>query len=390
MQDAAIQAVYKATVPVDLVLVRNGFKSGVRRIPSPGKCKRNLDIAVYADGFTDFSRQVSGDVVMLDYYLKSNGGILEKGKGVDSDYFRWKAEILGVDLNSPNSEKQILPKRVFVPAPETVESIKQSDENISKSFIPLYKYMYKKDRKPIYSHLRGRGMTDEEIKNSPFVCAPKKEDINNILNIVNNYGTDTEGLPGFYEGPNGAFTMRVSSDDSKTNLMIPIFNTKKQLVSFHFRGLTKNSCYWSLSSNGEKKGCSPGTPTGLWGQFNSDTIILTEGALKGYLAHIWTGMTVMYVLGVSSQTMLSEALNDAKKAGVKHVIIAFDMDYKTKEQVKESVEKAKIKVKEAGLSYNTITWNPKYNGIDDYLLYAKRKGVQDKVVNFIKNSPKEH
>lgn len=382
----AVQTVYNTEVPVDLVLARNGFPAGAKRIPSPQKQKKNTDVAIYRTGFKDYYTNIAGDAVMLDYYLKTGGAVLSMEKGIDSEYFRWKAEILGIDLDSPDAnKKQVLPKRVFVPAPETLEANKQTNEQISMSFIPIFKYMYNQDRKAIFPHLLSRGMTEEEIEKSPFVCAPKSKDINNILNIVNNYGTNTEGLPGFYEGPNGAFTMKVPKNSKATNLMIPIFNFKKQLVSFHMRGLTQSSPYWSFSSSGEKKGCSPGTPTGYWGDTNAETIMLTEGALKGYLAHIWTGLPVMYILGVSSQTMLDDALKDAKKAGVKNIIMAFDMDYDSKPQVKEAVDQVKEKIQNAGLSYKVITWNHDYNGIDDYLYYAKQKGVINEVVGFIKN-----
>ena len=382
----AVQTVYETEIPVDLVLARNGFPAGARRISSPTKPKKNTDVAIYKTGFKDFYTNVAGDAVMLDYYLKTDGGVLNMEKGIGSEYFRWKAEILGIDLDSPDSnKKQVLPKRVFVPAPETIEAKKQSNEHISLSFMAIHKYMYNKDRSPIYPHLLERGMTKEEIDKSPFTCAPKEDDINNILNIVNNYGTDTEGLPGFYENDHGAFTMKVQKNSQVDNLMIPIFNIRKQLVSFHYRGLTQSSPYWSLSSNGEKKGCSPGTPTGYWGNVNAKTIILTEGALKGYLAHIWTGLPVMYILGVSSQSMLTEALKDAKAAGVENIIMAFDMDYDSKSQVKEAVDQVKEKIQNVGISYHVITWNHDYNGIDDYLLYAKQNGVIDKVIAFIRN-----
>ena len=381
---STIDYVYNTQVPSSLVLAKHGFPSNAKRIPTPTKTERNVDIAIYTEGFRDFSKGISGDFVVLDYYLETNGCLISMEKGVGSEYFRRKASLLGVDLKaSKSNSKPIIPKKLPPKVPEIVQAKKQSTSDISKSFVPLFKYMYKKDRSLVFEHLMKRGMTKEEVLRSPFTVSPKEEDINNILNIVNNYGTNTEGLPGFYEGPGGAFTLKISGNPNQTNLMIPIFNTKKELVSFHFRGLGVKSPYWSLSSNGEKKGCSPGTPTGLWGKFNSDTILITEGALKGYLAHIWTGMTVMYVLGVGSQTMLDEALQDAYKAGVRHATLAFDMDYDSKEQVQEAVDKVKLKVRNAGMSFNTLKWDSKYNGIDDYLLYAKQNNIIDKVVNYI-------
>lgn len=369
-----IQAVYEGVIPIHAVLEKHSIKPS-KRVPSPMKERRNKDMAIYFEdnSFKDFYTGVGGDSVILDYYLTTGDELIVES-GVDSQYFILKSKLLGIDIETKDKEVEVQTARFTPPPPSVEEALIQHPRAINVNFRAIFRYLWKIDREPLVQHFLDRGMTEEEIKNSPFVLAPIEKDINNILNIVNNQGTDTEGLPGFYR-KNGAYTLRTFTNE-RNMMMIPIFNVRKELVSFHMRGLSRNSKYWSFSSAGEEMGCSPGSPTGFWGQFGqTDTIILTEGALKGYLAHIWTGIPTMYILGVSSQGGLHEALSHAKENGVKKVIIAFDMDYESNENVKESMIKAIATIRENGLRFSRPEWNPNFNGIDDFLLGLKKANL---------------
>lgn len=386
-----IKEVYEAKIPSSYVLRELGYPEDMKRMDSPHKGKkRNNAVAIYDEGFKDFFMNNGGDAVCLHHYLTTNGDFLPIEKGEGSPYFQLKAKLLGIDLNSDNIETY-KPKKIVVPKPEAVETERQKNEDLNLCNRALHNYMLNEvSRKPIINHLLERGMTLEQIKVSPFTVSPKERDIDPIINEIVNEATDVLGVPGFYEQQNGSYTMKAAPNEVNFNLMVPIVNIKKEMVSFHVRGLQPDAKYWSISSAGEKGGCSPGSPVGFWGNIKPDTtnIILTEGAVKAYLCWLWTGIPTMYVLGVGSQSTLFESLKIAKAQGVKNVLLAFDMDCATNENVEKSMAKAKEKILAAGLEVMTLKWDPRYNGIDDYLKTKLDEGTLDAAANKLQNLKK--
>lgn len=83
-------------------------------------------------------------------------------------------------------------------------------------------------------------------------------------------------------------------------------------------------------------------------------------------------------MGVNNISKLSDDLEPLKGRDTKNIQVCFDMDYKNKEQI----EAARIKVKEiiegVGLTASMMNWDPKYIGIDDYLLHLLKKERQHK------------
>lgn len=384
-----IEYVYRTQIPIREVAEKYAVVSKSNRLKSPIKDKANQDLAIYLDTqtFCDFALgQFGGDAVILDYYLSSGGKQLAFEKGIDSAYFQHKARMLKVDLEMPDIEfkKTFIPPKPKPQVPQVQEAEIQSREELNLNFRILANYLYfTKGKEGIRKHLLDRGMTNEEINKSPFLIAPKPADSNKIVNEIINKGTDVIGVPGFYKSKNG-YVLKTSGIDAVDNLMIPVINIDKQIVSFHMRGLQPGSIYWSLSSAGEEMGCSPGAPTGFWGEIKpGDRVILTEGALKGYLAHIWTGMPVIYILGVSSQSFLSETLEKARKKGASKVILAFDMDYTTNESVKNASSKALKKIVDSGLDSSLALWPKEYNGIDDFIVEARKRGKLKEFIHYL-------
>ena len=85
---------------------------------------------------------------------------------------------------------------------------------------------------------------------------------------------------------------------------------------------------------------------------------LTEGPLKGDIASYFANDALFVCLG-----------------GVTEVMEAMDMDQFTNPQVRQAIITLRREVQSIpGIRYYQCTWNPRFKGVDDYLLdWTKRK-----------------
>ena len=100
---------------------------------------------------------------------------------------------------------------------------------------------------------------------------------------------------------------------------------------------------------------------------------LTEGPLKGDIASYFANNTLFVCLGgVNAYKGLRETL---QSLGVTKVMEAMDMDQFTNPQVRQAIFTLRREVQSIpGIRYYQCTWNPRFKGVDDYLLdWTKRK-----------------
>ena len=100
---------------------------------------------------------------------------------------------------------------------------------------------------------------------------------------------------------------------------------------------------------------------------------LTEGPLKGDIASYFANDALFVCLGgVNAHKGLRETL---QSLGVTEVMEAMDMDQFTNPQVRQAVLTLRREVQSIpGIRYYQCTWNPRFKGVDDYLLdWTKRK-----------------
>ncbi len=145
------------------------------------------------------------------------------------------------------------------------------------------------------------------------------------------------------------------------------------------------------------------------GDLAAERVYLTEGALKGTIAHYLSGATFVCVAGVNQYRNLKPVLERMKGYGMKQLLEAYDMDKKMKVACNKhdskcavcferspvicqhKAEKRRIiqngcnKVyeicRELSLPMNRMVWdmdesgewNGKHKGIDDYLAAIKQK-----------------
>ena len=100
---------------------------------------------------------------------------------------------------------------------------------------------------------------------------------------------------------------------------------------------------------------------------------LTEGPLKGDIASYFANDALFVCLGgVNAHKGLRETL---LSLGVTEVMEAMDMDQFTNPQVRQAITTLRREVQSIpGIRYYQCTWNPRFKGVDDYLLdWTKRR-----------------
>ena len=84
------------------------------------------------------------------------------------------------------------------------------------------------------------------------------------------------------------------------------------------------------------------------------------------------GQLFIAVPGVNAINELVEVVKDMK---IQRVYEAFDMDKRSKPEVKGALISLRNALRETGVEYVGCSWNPKYKGLDDYFV-AKTNYMQ--------------
>ena len=233
-----------------------------------------------------------------------------------------------------------------------------------------------------------RGFTEGQIKelgykSVPSSAAKAKRIAADVLEggFLFKYGN----YPGFYVNEDGSpmFAYRRTG-----GYLIPVKTLDGKISAFQIRNdpLPENTAqeyvdryhkYSWLSSVEKKTGC-PLTGcenihfAGDWGA-SHEAVCLTEGALKADVAAVMSGNPFIGLTGVNNVSQLEKNLNKLSGSGLKVVFICVDMDYRDKPTVAKALTNIKAIILRCGLKPITVTWNPEYKGIDDYLYAWKRK-----------------
>lgn len=221
--------------------------------------------------------------------------------------------------------------------------------------------------------LTGRGLTKKEIEKNGYKTLPSDKDA--ICKILTARGVRLDGIPGFYTS-SGVWKLA----GSKRGFVIPVRDRSGIIQGFQIRKdkavITEDEgkYYW-LSSKGYENGAGvpgavhyacdfhDGKPV-----FPYNQVFLTEGALKGDIAHFLSRKPFLCVPGVNCLKALREELEYLKARGVETVNVCFDMDYKVNPNVQRALTETYKLIREVGLQPVSIEWDERYKGIDDYLV----------------------
>jgi hypothetical protein len=121
-----------------------------------------------------------------------------------------------------------------------------------------------------------------------------------------------------------------------------------------------------VSSTGRQDGCRSEGWTHFAGPIR-EKVILIEGPLKADVIYNLTGQSVLAVPGVNALLQLEQTLSLLQESGVRRIATAFDMDFLRNWYVQNGYAELTALLDKMGFQYNTLLWNPDYNGLDDYV-----------------------
>lgn len=223
--------------------------------------------------------------------------------------------------------------------------------------------------------LQQRGLSENAIVYHEYRSTPTRNR-KQIVDILLQRGCILKGVPGFYVTRNGEWSINMSSKLS--GVLIPIRNAERKIQGLQIRlnqVLANGTKYIWLSSVNYEQGVSPCSPIHIAGCFPTETIYITEGALKAEIAHELTGKTFIAVAGVNQYRSLSNILLVLKELGVKWIVEAYDMDKFNNVHVMYGCIVLSILAQKMGFLTKNLYWNLKYKGIDDV-----NKALKDKEI----------
>ncbi len=225
--------------------------------------------------------------------------------------------------NEQASSYQVRKREIAPKEPEIPEASPAPDAVKHKTYSTFFSMLVLADTHR--QNLLKRGFTDCQIEENGYKSTPvfgfKK-----LTKKLMEAGCIVEGVPGFYIDKDGEWTIHFSNKSS--GFLVPIRNMDGMIVGAQIRldhPYNGRKYIW-LSSAGYQMGTSSGSPVHLAGNPGEKTVFVTEGPLKGDLAHALSGRTFGCVPGANQYANLSPFLQAMKLMGTENIYEAYDMD----------------------------------------------------------------
>ena len=212
------------------------------------------------------------------------------------------------------------------PEPEIPEnSDRASDAEINHTYSMLLSYLTLSEKHR--EDLLARGLTDEQIEIQRYRSVPLFG-LKSLTRKLQEKGCTVQGVPGFYQDKDGKWTIHFSVKNS--GFLIPVLSMEGLIQEFQIRldHVTDSRKYIWLSSVNYQYGVSSGSPVHVIGNLNEKEVYVTEGALKGTIAHYLSGATFLCVPGVNQHRNLRPILESLSKRNLHLVYETYDMDKK--------------------------------------------------------------
>lgn len=177
--------------------------------------------------------------------------------------------------------------------------------------------------------LMERGLSKEEIAIQKYRSVPLFG-MKKLVKTLIEEGCTIKGVPGFYLDTDDRWTINFKAENS--GILIPVVSMEGFIQGFQIRvdHITESRKYIWLSSVNYNQGVTSGSPVHVIGDLHAEQVYLTEGPLKGTIAHYMSGDTFVCVAGVNQYRNLKPVLECLKAHGMKHLHEAYDMDKKLK------------------------------------------------------------
>ena len=253
------------------------------------------------------------------------GGMLAlygKVYGIDNKTAKEEIEdTLGKKEQAPTYETRR--KQIEKDVPEIANAKLASVEDRNRTYSMLLSMLVLADSHK--ENLLKRGLTEEKIEENGYKSTPvfgfKK-----LTKHLIDAGCNVMGVPGFYQDEAGEWTVHFSKKTA--GYLVPYRDTEGRIQALQIRlNQPFDGCkYIWVSSVNFYMGVSSGSPVHLAGELGATVVYITEGALKGDVAHALTGETFGCIAGVNLYGNLLSFLKVMKQHGTKYVYEAHDME----------------------------------------------------------------
>ncbi|MCL2772667.1 MAG: CHC2 zinc finger domain-containing protein [Oscillospiraceae bacterium] len=239
---------------------------------------------------------------------------------------------------------------------------------------------------PHRKNLRNRGLTDEQIDRLGYKSTPPFYLCQLLTGRLIQQGCTVQGVPGFYIGDNGKWTVKFHTRTA--GILIPVRGIDGLIrgaqirldipVKDEIEDVNKDGTkYLWLSSSNKYMGVSSGSPVHFIGDPFARTIYVTEGALKGDVAHCLMNRSFACVAGANNISRLDMMFSILAHNGTKLIVEAYDMDKYRNEMVAKGAAKIYAMAHKYDMESRRLTWNPHYKGVDDWQLAVKNKSIRN-------------
>lgn len=264
-------------------------------------------------------------------YTKNVYGCVRCGNGggmIDlyADYYNLKPREAYEEIMSGlhlEGNTEIFREPVKAPEPVNVECTKASAKEIHHTYSMLLSYLTLSSKH--LQDLKKRGLTEEQIEEQCYRSTPVFG-LKKLVSRLLEEGCTLEGVPGFYQDKEGSWTMNFSGKNS--GYLIPVRSIEGNIQGMQIRVdqvMEKRKYIW-FSSGNRNMGTSSGSPVHMIGDADAEEIYVTEGPLKGTIAHYLEGKTCLCVAGVMQYKNLPPLLAALQQRKVRQVYEAYDMD----------------------------------------------------------------
>lgn len=200
--------------------------------------------------------------------------------------------------------------------------------------------------------LIGKGLTEEQIERYCYRSAPS--DPKAVCKQLKRMGFSFENNPLFGKDSDDEWTILSPT----SGLFIPERNSRGKIQGFERLGDQKGETTYPLAHVHFRRGARGITE-----------VVVTGMALRADIICALSGYSVLAVPESVSDRVLKSAFESLKKRGLKKVRLAYNMSQSRQART----DRTKEALKELGISHSTLDWDPKYTGLNDYLLYMKQQ-----------------
>ena len=292
---------------------------------------------------------------MLDLYMQFHSDLADRSEAYHAAI---KALRIGSDKDCVMPKRQIRPKEQEIP-----QSNLEMPWELHRTYKCLFSMLTLSNKHK--QDLLRRGLTEKQIEMYGYKSTPAFG-FTSLAEKVIQEGCKVEGVPGFYVDDNRHWTVRFHQRTS--GIIIPVISASGQIQGAQIR-LDRpfdDRKYMWFSSAEKNMGIGSGSPVHFAGSLNAKKICVTEGGLKGTIAHCLTGWTFACLAGAGQYASFAKHLPYLKSCGVEEIALAYDMDLLTNHWVEKWSVKLLCSIRDAGLRARLMKWDPVNKGVDDH------------------------